>query len=136
VKAIEKARDAAFHGAGRSCQRTPVEGDRVRRRTSAADEVRSVGVPLHGSTEPPFDAEHVEGPQLLFFRAAGTPGEEQTCALRRVLGLDKQLSECRMCEVVFRTSEDDFGKARHLDLTRALTVVGDRQPADLDIVFR
>ncbi len=121
---------------GGARQRTPVERDRVGGAASAADELGAIGLPFDRSAEPSIDAEHVKGPDGTLVRAARPPAEQQAGVLRVVLGFDEQLPEGRMREVVLRTRQHDLGVAGDFDFARPIAVVGDRQPPDLDVVFR
>ena len=105
-------------------------------RSPAAEESRAIGFPLDGAAEPPVDAEHVERPRRRLVGAARPPAEQQAGALRVELGLDEQLAERRVGEIVLGTREHDLGVAGDLDLARPVAAVGDRQPAHLDVVFR
>ena len=115
---------------GRPSSAIGLAGDR-----SAAEEVRAIGLPLDGAAEPSVDAEHVKCPGGVSSGAARPPAEEQAGALGIVLGLDEQLAEGRMREIVLGTRQHDLGVARDLDLARPIAVIGDRQPAHLDVVL-
>ena len=124
------------HRAGRAGQRAAVERGGVGRRTPAAEEPRAVGLPLDGAAQPPVDAEHVEGPRRRLVGGARAPAEQQAGALRVVLGLDEQLPERGVGEVVLRAGQHDFRVAGDLDFARPIAAIGDREAAHLDVVFR
>ena len=123
------------HRAGRARQRAAVERRRVGRRAAAAEEARAIGLPFDGAAQAPVDAEHVERPDRRLVRAARPPAEEEAGALRVELGLDEQLAERRMREVVLGRCQHHLGIARDLDFARPVAAVGDRQPPHLDVVF-
>ena len=106
-------------------------------RAPAADEARPIGFPLDGAAEArTVHAEHVEADDRRFVGRARPAAEQQAGALRIELGLDEQLAERRMREVVLRTRQHDLRVAGDLDLARLRAAVGDRQPPHLHVVFR
>ncbi len=60
---------------------------------------------------------------------------EQRRALRQVLGLDEQLSECRMGDIVSGRTEYHFGVAGHVDLADPQAVIGQGEAPDFHVVF-
>src|SRR5207342_1542238 len=111
-------------------QRTPVKRDRVGGGPSAADELRAISLPFNRTAQPSVDPKDVESPNRLLVLATGAAAEQQAGVLRVVLGLDEELPEGRMGEVVFGASQHDLGVAGDLDFPRPTSVVGDRQPPD------
>ena len=135
--ALAQRADRVEHGAGRARQRAAVEHDRVGRRAAAADEARPIGLPFDRAAQArAVDAEHVEADERRFVGRARPAAEQQAGALRIELGLDEQLAERRVREVVLGTRQHDLGVAGHLDLARLRAAVGDRQPPHLHVVFR
>ena len=134
--ALAQRGDRIEHRAGRAGQRAAVERERVGERAAAAEEPRAIGLPLDGAAE----AGHRR-------RARGTPttGASSAARGRRLnsrpalcaieLGLDEQLAERRVREVVLGTRQHDLGVAGDLDLARPVAAVGDRQPPHLDVVL-
>ena len=55
--------------------------------------------------------------------------------LGHVRGLDQELAECRVREIVQGTAEHHLGVAGDLELTCAAAVVGDREAAHLHVVL-
>ena len=95
----------------------PSSDDRVRQRAAAAEEPRAIGFPLDRSAQPrTVHAEHVEGDERRFVGGPRPAGEQQARALRVELGLDEQLAEGRVREVVLRARQHDLGVAGHLEL--------------------
>ena len=114
----------------------PSSASGIGRRPPAAEEPRAIGLPFDGAAEASVDAEHVERPGRRLVGAARAPAEQQAGALRVELGLDEQLAERRVGEVVLGTRQHDLGVAGDLDLARPIAAIGDRQAPHLDVVFR
>ena len=74
-------------------------------------------------------------PRCGLVRSARPTPAEQGGAFGQVLGLDEQLAERRVGQVVGSRGENDLGIAGDVDLARALAVVGDGQPAHLHVVL-
>ena len=72
---------------------------------AAAQEARAVGLPFHRPLHPPLDAQHVDRPHARLVRERGPPGADQGGALGQVLGLDEQLAEGRVGQVVGRRGQ-------------------------------
>jgi hypothetical protein len=121
---------------GRSRQRPAVERSRRRRRSAAAEEARAVGFPFDRPGQPAIDRQHMKRPGLCFVGGARPATEQQTRALMIVLGFDEQLRKRRMREVVVGSGQHDLGVAGDFDFARPITAIGDRQPANFDVVFR
>ena len=68
--AIAERRDRVEHGARRARQRPAIERNRIRRRSAAANELRTIGFPFHRATQPALDAEHVKCPETLLLGGA------------------------------------------------------------------
>ena len=99
--ALAQRADRIEHGAGGARERAAVERDRIGRRAAAAEEARAVGFPLDGAAQTrSVDAEHVEADHGDSSARARPPAEQQAGALRIELGLDEQLAERRVREVV------------------------------------
>ena len=84
----------------------------------------------------PFEAQGVERPRAGLARIARPAMAEQRRAVRQVLGLDEQLAERRVREVVGGGHEDDLRVAGDVDLPDARAVVAHREPPHFDVVFR
>src|SRR5262245_59272301 len=95
-------------GARRSRQRAAVEGDRISERPPAPDEPGAIGFPFDGAAGPAFEADDVEGPDRRLLGRPPATAEQQACALRLEFGLDEQLAEGWMRDVVHRPAEDDL----------------------------
>ena len=135
ANALPQADDGIEHDAGRAGERAAVEGLRVLGTAPAAQEARAVGLPFHRALRPAFQAQDVNGPGPGLVGGARPPMAEERRALGQVLGLDEQLAERGMGQVVGGRGEDDLGVARDLDLARPIAVVGHGQPAHLHVVF-
>ena len=61
---------------------------------------------------------------------------EQGVTIGQILGLDKQLAERRMCRVRRRRRQHDLAIAGDFDGNRRLAVIGQRNLADFDVLFR
>ena len=133
--AIAQRGDRVEDGAGGARERAPVEREGVRGGPAAPDEARAVGLPLDRAAEAPLDAEHVERPERRLVRPARPTAEQQAGALRVEFRFDEQLAERRVGEVVLGPRQHDLRVAGDLDLARPRAPVGDRQPADLDVVL-
>ena len=70
-----------------------------------------------------------------FVGRARPAAEQQAGALRIELGLDEQLAERRVREIVLGTRQHDLRVAGDLDLARLRAAVGDRQTPHLHVVF-
>ena len=101
----------------------------------AAQETCAIGLPFHRTLGPSFQAHHVHGPHFFILGASGTPAAEKRPAFRPIFRFDEQLPECGMGNVGGRRGEHNLRIAGDLDLARAIAVVGDRQPTDLDVVL-
>ena len=130
-----RLRNGIEDDAGRSRQGAAVERDRVRDRPAAPDEARAIRFPLDRPLRPPLEAHDVHRPQAALPDFPRAPVRKQRRALGEIFGLDEQLAERRMREVVFRRSEHDLRVARHVDLADPEAAIGQLQAADLDIVF-
>ena len=133
--ALPQADDGVEHGTGRPAERSAVERDGLRRGSAAAQESRAARLPLGGRLCTALDAEHVERPRARLGRRSWPAAADDGRARRQVLGLDEQLAERRMGEVVLGPPEHDLGVARDLDLPRPIAGVGHRQAANLDVVL-
>ena len=91
---------------------------------AAAEEPRPVALPLHRALRPTLETEHVHRPGRGLVGGARPATEEQGRGLGEVLGLDEQLGERGVREIVGGGCEHDLGVARHLDLARPVAVVG------------
>ena len=69
---------------------------------AAAEEARAIGFPFDRPLRPAFEAQHVERPRRRLLRIARPPMAEQRGAVGQVFGLEEQLAERRMREVVGR----------------------------------
>ena len=105
--------------------------DRPRPRKRARSVSHSTAPPSRPSTPRTWNAQSGASSA-----AARPPAEQQAGALRVVLGLDEQLAERRMREIVLGACQHDLGVAGDLDLARPIAAVGDRQPPHLHVVFR
>ena len=132
---MPQADDGIEDHAGRAREGASVEGPWVLGTAPPTQEARAVGLPLHRSLRPAFEAQDVNRPRRGLVRGARPPMAEQGGALGKGLRLDKQLAEGGMGQIVSRRGEDDLGIARDFDLARTITVVGHGQPAHFDVVF-
>ena len=134
--ALAQADDRIQHRADGAGQRAAVEGDRVLRRASAAEEPGAVALPLHGPLHAPFHAQHVHGKQARFLRRPRPAAAEESRAVGDVLGLQEQLAEGGVGEIVGREAEDRLGVARDLDLPGPVAAVGEGESPHLHVVLR
>ena len=135
--ALAQRADRVEHCAGRARQRAAIEDDRSGGRAPAADEARPIRFPFDRTAQArTVHAEHVEADERRFIGRARPAAEQEAGALRIELGLDEQLPERRVREVVLRTSQDDLGVAGDLDLARLRAAVGDGQAPHFHVVFR
>ena len=117
--ALAQRRNRIEHRAGRAGQRPAVERHRVGRRSAAAEEARAIGLPLDGAAERGPSTPSTWKPTIGDSSAAARPAaEEEAGALRIEFGLDEQLAERRMREVVLGPRQHDLGVAGDLDLAR------------------
>ena len=119
----------------RARERPAVERDRVLGRAPAADEARAVGLPLDRAVDAVLDAQHVHRPRGRLVGRARAATAQQRGALGTVLGLEEQLEERRVGEIVGGRREHDLDQARHLDLAQAVAAVDQRDAPHLDVVL-
>ena len=112
-----------------------VEGRRIRGRPPAADEPRAVGLVRDFLVAPARRRQHVEHPRRLLVGRAGTPPAQDGPVVGQYLGLHEQVAEGAMREIGVLRRQDDLGVARHLDVSRVVGQVGERDAADLDVVL-
>ena len=84
--------------------------------------------PFSRRLRPSIDAQRVEGPGGRLGCGAWPATAEQSGTVGQVLGLDEQLAEGRMRDVVFLPPEHDLGVARDLDFSHcSLLLVSERR---------
>ena len=156
--ALRSARDAGgkddpHGGAGRQPEPLAHRADRIEHRAvvrtgpaferrrigvgaAAADEARTIGLPLDRAAQPrAIHAKDVEAHHRRLVRRPRAAAENESGALRVELGLDEQLAECRVREVVFGAGQHYFDIAGDFELARLPAAIADRQPPDLHIVL-
>ena len=77
----------------------------------------------------------MEGPSAGIRRLSRAPVTQEGSALAEILGLDEELPEGGMRQIGRRRRENDLGIAGHVELADTSSVVPDRQPTHLDVVF-
>ena len=80
-------------------------------------------------------AQHVHRPRRLLVGRARAAAAQQGHALRAVLGLEEELEERGVGEVLGVRSEHDLHQARDLDLAQEIGVIDQRHSAHLDVVL-
>ena len=135
TNALPQADHGVEHDSGGAGERASIEGLGILGAASAAQETAAIGLPLHRPLRPAFEAQDVDGPGGGLVRPPRPPMAEEGGALGQVLGLDEQLAEGGVGQIVGRGGEDDLRIARDLDLPGTVAVVGHGQPAHLDVVF-
>ena len=75
-------------------------------------------------------------PWHLLPRRADTPPAEDRLTVGKNFGLHEQVAERAMGQVGIQRRQHDFRVTRHLDMTVPGRQVGQRNTADLDVVFR
>ncbi len=131
-----QAEDRIEHGAGRIGE-GPAVDDRDWRADAAAapQEACPVGFEFSAAGRLPFDDGQVGRPDgRLVGRPAPTRGEHRT-DLGDELGLHEQLGEGGMGRIGCVGGQDDLRVRRHVDLAGPASLVPDRHPARLGIVF-
>jgi hypothetical protein len=97
--ALAQADDRVEHGTRGARQRRAVERCGIAGLRAASEEARAVGLPLHGPCVRPR-AQRMHGQEPGSSADRGRRAAQQRGALRQVSGLDEQLAERRMGEVV------------------------------------
>ena len=82
------------------------------------------------------NADHVKRHEGRLVGRPRAAAEDETGALRIEFGLDEQLAERWMRQVVLGPCQHDLGVARQLDFARLRAAIGHRQPPHLHVVFR
>ena len=77
----------------------------------------------------------MEHPRRVLVPGAGAAGAEDRLPVVDDLRLNKKIAERRMQRVRGRRRKDDFSVTRDLDLSARPAAVGDRDPAQLDIIL-
>ena len=77
----------------------------------------------------------MEHPWCVLALGAGTAGAEDHLPVVDDLRLNKKIAECRMQRICSRRRKDDLRVTRDLDLSACSATVGDRDPAQLDIIL-
>ena len=77
----------------------------------------------------------MEHPRRVLVPGTGATGAEDRLPAVVDLRLNKKIAERRMQRIRGRRREDDLSVTRHLDLSLVRRAVGDRDPAQLDIIL-
>ncbi len=126
--------DRIEHRAGRPGERATVQGLRVAGPAPATEESHAVGFPLDLRLRRPLDGESVVTDHCRIVRRAQPAPRQQRGALGDPLGLDEELAEGRVGDVLGDRAQTELDVARQLDLARAIAVIGQRDPSHLGIV--
>ena len=102
---------------------------------SAADEPQAIGLIGNFAGFRPVDGHQMKHPRRVLVVGAGAAGAEDRLPLIDDLRLDKKIAERRMQRVCGRRSKHDLRVTRDLDLSACPAAVGDRDPAQLDIIL-
>ena len=132
--ALAQADDGIQDDPGRARQRIAVERERILGAAAAPEEARPVGLPLERPLGPALERQDVDRPDRRLVAARPAVAQERP-ALGQELGLDEELGEGRVGQVVGRRGEHDLGVAGHLELARPVAEVGHGQAAHLDVVL-
>src|SRR6266545_1982963 len=133
--ALAQAHHRIEQDASRPGERAPVERLRILGAPATAEEAAAVALPLDRSLRPGLLPDDVHREDLGVVRGARSPPAEQRVALRDVLGLDEELAERGVGEVVRARREDDLGVARDLELADPAPVVRHLEAPHLDVVL-
>ena len=121
------------------CARQPAalgaQGRWRARRLAAPQESRPVGFIRAGERVSWRDRRRMRQIDEFFARRPGSPSKEERARFWHVLAFDKQLVEGRMARVSGLRRQDDFAIAGYCDAPDALAVIGERDAANLHVVF-
>ncbi len=133
--AAAQAQHRVEHRSVRARERAAVERTGVLRCAAPAHEAHAVGFPFDRAVHAVLGADHVHRPGRKLVGGARPPAAQQCRAFRKVFGLEEQLEERRVREIVGGGPEHDLDQARDLDLAQAVAAVDQRDAADLDVVL-
>ncbi len=131
-----QAEDRVEHGARGAGERAPIEGDGIVGAAPASQESHPVGLPLDRCLHSPVDGQDVKGEERRVVRAALAAPREKGRALLHPLGLDKELPEGGVRDVVGDGRQSDLDVARQLDLARPVAPIRHGEPPHLGVVLR
>ena len=78
----------------------------------------------------------MRGPHLWIARGTPATGRQERTQVGRELGLDEQFGKGRVCRIVGLPRQRKLGVRCYFNITRAAAVIGDRDTADLAVIFR
>ena len=114
---------------------TAIQHHRVGRRSTATDESGAVGLVRRLVGSRARRCQQVKHPRHLLPRCAAAARAEDRLPVGQDFGLHEQVAEGAMGQVGIQRRQHDFRVTRHLDMTGAGRQVGERDTADLDVVF-
>ena len=131
-----QAEDRVEDGARGAGERAPIEGDGIVGAAPASQESHPVGLPLDRCLHSPVDGQDVKGEERRVVRAARPAPREKGRALRHPLGLDEELPEGGVRDVLGDGPQGDLDVARQLDLARPVALIRHGEAPHLGVVLR
>ena len=131
-----EAQDGVEDRAGRAREGSTVHGHRVVRPAPPSEEPHAVGLPFDLRLRRSLDGEDVERDERRVVRGARPPSRHERRVVGDPRGLDEELAQRGVGDVLGDGAQAQLDVARQLDLARAVAPVGQRDAPYLGVVPR